>query len=92
VKIASFLCFLVYAVNFTASKMPYGASPREFGLTLAAAFLSAAAGSSLVHTIMKPSEDSIDFSDEVEARSKAVREMQMELDHNEGRYSVLGIV
>lgn len=68
--------------------MPYGASPREFGLTLAAAFLSAAAGSSLVHAIMKPSEEPADFSDEVEARSRAVRQMQMELDHNKVRYPI----
>ena len=56
--------------------MPYGASPREFSLTLLAAFLSAAAGSSLVHAIMKPNETAMDFSDEVEARSRAIREMQ----------------
>jgi hypothetical protein len=56
--------------------MPYGASPKEFALTLAAAFLSAAAGSSLVHVIMKPNEAPVDFSDEVEARSRAIREIQ----------------
>lgn len=60
--------------------MPYGASPREFGITVLAAFMSAAAGSSLVHVIMKPNETNMDFSDEVEARSRAIREMQAEID------------
>ncbi len=60
--------------------MPYGASPKEFAVTLVAAFMSAAAGSSLVHAIMKPNEAPVDFSDEVEARSRAIREMQLELE------------
>jgi len=60
--------------------MPYGASPKEFTVTILAAFLSAAAGSSLVHAIMKPNEAPVDFSDEVEARSRAIREMQLELN------------
>jgi hypothetical protein len=60
--------------------MPYGASPKEFAATLCAAFVSAAAGSSIVHAIMKPNETPADFSSEVEARSRAIREMQQELD------------
>jgi hypothetical protein len=60
--------------------MPYGASPKEFTVTIMAAFLSAAAGSSLVHAIMKPNEAPVDFSDEVEARSRAIKEMQEELN------------
>ena len=60
--------------------MPYGASPKEFTVTVVAAFLSAAAGSSLVHAIMKPNEAPVDFSDEVEARSRAIREMQLEMN------------
>ncbi len=60
--------------------MPYGASPKEFGITLLAAFVSAAAGSSLVHAIMRPNEAPVDFSDEVEARSRAIKEMQLELE------------
>ena len=59
--------------------MPYGASPKEFTLTVLAALLSAAAGSSLVHAIMKPDEAPVDFSGEVEARSRAIREMQAQL-------------
>ena len=58
--------------------MPYGASPKEFAVTLVAAFLSAAAGSSIVHAIMKPNEAPVDFSDEVDARSRAIKEMQEE--------------
>jgi hypothetical protein len=60
--------------------MPYGASPKEFAVTIFAAFLSAAAGSSIVHAIMKPNETPADFSSEVEARSRAIREMQQEID------------
>lgn len=60
--------------------MPYGASPKEFAVTLIAAFVSAAAGSSIVHAIMRPNEAPVDFSDEVEARSRAIREMQLELE------------
>jgi len=63
--------------------MPYGASPKEFTVTIMAAFLSAAAGSSLVHAIVKPNEAPVDFSDEVEARSRAIREMQEELNRGE---------
>ena len=65
--------------------MPYGASPKEFTVTVLCAFLSAAAGSSLVHAIMKPNETPVDFSEEVEARSRALREMQMELDKGEAK-------
>lgn len=60
--------------------MPYGASPKDFTITVMAAFLSAAAGSSLVHAIMKPNEAPVDFSDEVDARSRAIREMQEEIN------------
>lgn len=66
--------------NALSLYMPYGASPKEFAVTLVAAFMSAAAGSSLVHAIMKPNEAPVDFSDEVEARSRAIREMQLELE------------
>lgn len=59
--------------------MPYGASPKEFTVTVMAALLSAAAGSSLVHAIMRPNEAPVDFSEEVEARSRAIRDMQAEL-------------
>ena len=59
--------------------MPYGASPKEFTVTILAAFVSAAIGSSLVHVIMKPNETPHDFSPEVEARSRAIREMQTDL-------------
>ena len=62
--------------------MPYGASPKEFTVTILAAFLSAAVGSSLVHAVMKPNETPMDFTDEVEARSRAVREMQAQLNKN----------
>jgi len=61
------------------SSMPYGASPKEFTVTVVASFLSAAVGSSIVHTIMKPNEAPVDFSIEVEARSRAIREMQERL-------------
>lgn len=59
--------------------MPYGASPKEFTVTVVAALLSAAAGSSLVHAFMRPNEAPVDFSGEVEARSRAIREMQSEI-------------
>ena len=62
--------------------MPYGASPKEFSLTIIAAFLSAAAGSSIVHAIMKPNEAPVDFSSEVEAKTRAIKEMQAELVRN----------
>ena len=62
--------------------MPYGASPKEFTLTILAAFISAAAGSSIVHAVMKPNEALVDFSSEVEAKTRAIREMQDELDRN----------
>lgn len=59
--------------------MPYGASPKEFTLTVLAAFVSVAIGSSIVHAIMKPNEAPVDFSAEVEARSRAIEEMQKDL-------------
>lgn len=62
--------------------MPYGVAPKEFTLTLLAAFASAAVGSSIVHAIMKPNETTVDFSHEVEARTKALQEMQLELAKN----------
>ena len=68
-------CYSIYISN-----MPYGASPREFTVTVLAAFFSAAVGSSLVHAIMKPNEAPMDFSEEVEERSKAIREMQGKLN------------
>lgn len=63
--------------------MPYGVPPKEFTITLLAAFASAAIGSSLVHAVMKPNEAPVDFSDEVDARSRALREMQLELDESQ---------
>jgi hypothetical protein len=63
--------------------MPYGVAPKEFTITLLAAFASAAIGSSLVHAVMKPNEAPVDFSDEVDARSRALREMQLELDESQ---------
>jgi hypothetical protein len=62
--------------------MPYGASPKEFTVTLLAAFVSAAIGSSLVHAIMKPNEAPIDFSSEVEARARAIEEMQKDMKNS----------
>lgn len=62
--------------------MPYGASPREFTVTLLAAFVSAAIGSSIVHAIMKPNEAPIDFSSEVEARARAIEEMQKDMKNS----------
>jgi hypothetical protein len=62
--------------------MPYGASPKEFSVTVMAAFLSAAVGSSIVHAIMKPNEAPVDFSSEVEARSRAIQEMQKNLKNS----------
>lgn len=62
--------------------MPYGASPKEFTVTLLAAFLSAAIGSSIVHAIMKPNEAPIDFSSEVEARARAIEEMQKDMKNS----------
>ena len=59
--------------------MPYGVSPKEFTVTITAALLSAAIGSSVVHVFMKPNELPVDFSDEVESRSNEIREMQLEL-------------
>jgi hypothetical protein len=60
--------------------MPYGASPKEFAVTVTAALLSAAIGSSMVHAFIKPNESHVDFSGEVESRSRAIREMQLLLD------------
>ena len=62
--------------------MPSGASPKEFSVTVMAAFLSAAVGSSIVHAIMKPNEAPVDFSSEVEARSRAIQEMQKNLKNS----------
>ena len=62
--------------------MPYGASPKEFTVTLLAAFVSAAIGSSIVHAIMKPNEAPIDFSSEVEARARAIEEMQKDMKNS----------
>lgn len=62
--------------------MPYGASPKEFTVTLLAAFVSAAVGSSIVHAIIKPSEAPIDFSSEVEARARAIQEMQKDMKNS----------
>lgn len=51
-------------------------------MTLLAAFVSAAVGSSIVHAIIKPSEAPIDFSSEVEARARAIQEMQKDMKNS----------
>jgi hypothetical protein len=63
--------------------MPYGVSPKEFTVTLLAAFMSAGAGSSFVHAIMKPNESPVDFTEEVKERMRAVKQMQIEISESE---------
>ncbi|KAF4734463.1 hypothetical protein FOZ62_003004 [Perkinsus olseni] len=53
--------------------MPYGITIKQFVVSTSMAFSSLLMGSIVVHAIMQPSLQQPDFTDEVEARQRAIR-------------------
>ncbi|KAF4726618.1 hypothetical protein FOZ63_030869 [Perkinsus olseni] len=58
--------------------MPYGITIKQFVVSTSMAFSSLLMGSIVVHAIMQPSLQQPDFTDEVEARQRAIRRVQEE--------------